>query len=442
VAFVIFLFGFAFRGSWSVGMNDTRLLREFAENGSETAFTSLVNRHLDLVYSAALRRLGDAHAAQDLTQAVFCLLAQKAGRLGPEAVLVAWLHRAVCLAAAKHWRTEYRRRRHELEVARRPPESSAQDPDWMELAPLLDDALNQLADPDRLALLLRFFQGKPFNEVGQALGLTEDAAGMRVNRALDRLRQVFPRDPVVGLVTTSTLGVWLTEHGVEAAPLALAGTSRLATHRARQSANTTKFLGGLLAWLSREKLKTAGVASTAILLVGVGNRLLTSTSPNPTSDPATVAAAPRIATAHAAPDPVDSTRIARPLFLNPATFALNPTSLTARELYERGEGHEQEKRHDEALADFSKAIELLDQGIGRWEWFTDVYFTRATLYADQKQYAQAIAGCTQLLEVDPQRRMKQVCAGWIGTAARSPGRRRELLSRSRIHQSTRRAAQP
>jgi RNA polymerase sigma factor (sigma-70 family) len=98
-------------------MKDWQPLREYLESGSEAAFTALVERHLNLVYSAALRRLGDPHAAQDVTQSVFCLLAQKARRLDPHTVLVGWLYQTASFKAAKYRRNEFRQHQHEREAA-------------------------------------------------------------------------------------------------------------------------------------------------------------------------------------------------------------------------------------------------------------------------------------------------------------------------------------
>src|SRR5579884_677821 len=93
---------------------DAELLRQYAENQSDAAFGELVRRHLNLVYSAALRQVGgDAHLAQDVAQAVFCDLARKARLLAAHPVLVGWLYSSVHYAAAKAVRAEQRRRARE-----------------------------------------------------------------------------------------------------------------------------------------------------------------------------------------------------------------------------------------------------------------------------------------------------------------------------------------
>src|SRR5687767_13768636 len=157
-------------------MDDKDLLRRYGERGCEEAFTTLVNRYLGLVYSAALRRTGDAEAAQEIAQTVFCLLARKARQLPPDTPLVGWLHRAVGFTAAKHWRAESRRRHREQQAASSMISNEFPDTTWDGLAPHVDEAVSELAEPDRLAILLRFFQDKAFPEVGRALGISEDAA--------------------------------------------------------------------------------------------------------------------------------------------------------------------------------------------------------------------------------------------------------------------------
>src|SRR5437773_6501329 len=97
--------------------DDAQLLRRYAEAGSESAFSELVSRHIDLVYSAALRQVGgDTHLAQDVTQTVFADLARKARMPSLPAVLTGWLYQATRYAAAKAVRTERRRANREKEA--------------------------------------------------------------------------------------------------------------------------------------------------------------------------------------------------------------------------------------------------------------------------------------------------------------------------------------
>src|SRR6266480_3501035 len=162
-------------------MTDTgQLLRDYAERHDEKAFGELVKCHLDLVYSTALRQLGgDAQLAQDIAQVVFTDLARKAKTLPREVVLGGWLYRHTCFTAAKALRTERRRQIREHEAAIMNAQNEPSDEIWRQVAPVLDQAMNQLNERDRDAIVLRFFEHQPLREVGAALGASEDAARMR-----------------------------------------------------------------------------------------------------------------------------------------------------------------------------------------------------------------------------------------------------------------------
>jgi RNA polymerase sigma factor (sigma-70 family) len=170
---------------------DCELVSAYVQRGSETAFRALVARHVNLVYATALRQLGDPGSAEEITQNVFVILARKAPRLGGLETLAGWLHRTTILEAKARIRAELRRkRRHETaaELASIQCEgASALDA----LAPLLDEGLLNLRESDRLALMLRFWDERSLREVGNALGVDEDAARKRVARALDRLTEFF-----------------------------------------------------------------------------------------------------------------------------------------------------------------------------------------------------------------------------------------------------------
>jgi RNA polymerase sigma factor (sigma-70 family) len=158
---------------------DGTLLREYVESGSDAAFAHLVQRHLDLVYSTALRSVGgDAHLAKDVSQSVFIDLARKAASLSKRADLTGWLYTSTCFAAAKVVRSERRRHNREQE-AHAMQEHVTSSPDysnWDQIAPVLNTVMLELKEADREVLLLRFFQRRPLAEVGHQLGLTENAA--------------------------------------------------------------------------------------------------------------------------------------------------------------------------------------------------------------------------------------------------------------------------
>src|SRR5688500_2682764 len=204
-------------------MNDTDLLQRYAKSGSETAFAELVKRNVDLVFSAALRQVGgDQHLAEEVTQAVFTDLAQKASSLSGHAVLSGWLYTCTRYAAAKRVRTEQRRRAREQEAfdMQEAVSDSDANPEWDQLQKVLDEAMHELKEPERNAVLLRFFEKRNYSEVGEKLGLTEDAARMRVDRAIDKLRKLLGRRGVTA--TTAALAALLTQQALTAAPAGLA----------------------------------------------------------------------------------------------------------------------------------------------------------------------------------------------------------------------------
>ena len=170
---------------------DGELLGRYAETKSEDAFEELVRRHIDLVYSAALRQVnGDAALAQDVAQTVFANLAHKAAFLSRRPVLTGWLYTSTRFAAANSVRTEHRRhtREQEAQAMHELLDAPTPDPDWEKLRPLLDKVMHELRDSDRTIILMRYFENGSFAEIGQKLGLSEEAARKRVDRALEKLR--------------------------------------------------------------------------------------------------------------------------------------------------------------------------------------------------------------------------------------------------------------
>ncbi|MES1166375.1 MAG: sigma-70 family RNA polymerase sigma factor, partial [Pseudomonadota bacterium] len=206
-------------------MDDATLLETYARNRSDEAFGELVRRHLTLVYSAALRRTdGDVHCAKDVAQIVFTALARDAAALSRHAALTGWFYTATRNAAIDIMRAERRRRQREEEVLimeqiSLPPETP---PDWEQLRPVLDDVMDELDGPDREAVLLRFFEGRPFAAVATALRVSEDAARKRVDRALDKLGALLARRGITS--TGGALAVLLANEVAVAAPAGVAAT--------------------------------------------------------------------------------------------------------------------------------------------------------------------------------------------------------------------------
>jgi RNA polymerase sigma factor (sigma-70 family) len=250
---------------------DAELLRRYAAEHSEAAFAELARRHLDLVYCAAFRLLGgDPHRAQDVTQQVFAELARQAERLIHHPVLVGWLYTTTRRMALSLNRADRRRRAREQEATTMSEllRDDAPEQDWALLRPVLEDAMHELHESDCHAVLLRFFQNKTLNEVGTALGLSENAARMRVDRALDKLRGKLVRR---GITTTAlSLSATLSAHAVQAAPAGLAATVSAAAALAGKALATTAATATATKAIAMTTLQKALVAAVFAATVSTG----------------------------------------------------------------------------------------------------------------------------------------------------------------------------
>ena len=249
--------------------DDMRLVREYAEHQSEQAFETLVSRYVSLVHSAAIRQVRDAQQAEEITQAVFIVLARKAGSLGARTILAAWLYRTACYVSADALKIQRRRQRREQEACLQTEiEQTTPDPAWELLSPLLDEALMRLSDKDRAAVVLHFFEKQSFAEVGRRLGTSQDSARKRANRALEKLRQFLARRGVVS--TTAIIAGTISANSVQAAPVALAKsvTTVAVAKGAVVSGSTLTLIKGALKLMAWTKAKTALAAGIAVLLVG------------------------------------------------------------------------------------------------------------------------------------------------------------------------------
>ena len=260
--------------------DDHELLAQYAQGpreNSEAAFAALAERHVNLVYSTALRSLGNSHAAEEVSQAVFIVLANKAGKLSRRVVLSGWLYQTTRLTAANFLRGEIRRQQREQEAFMQSTlQEPSDDPAWRQIAPLLDEALGKLGDRDRNAILLRFFEGKSLAEVGAAAGTSEDAAKMRVNRALEKLRKIFGKRGAA--FSVAVIAGAVSANSVHAAPVGLAKTISAVglVKGVTAGGSTLALVKGALKLMAWSKMQT-GIVVGAVVLLAAGTTTVTVT---------------------------------------------------------------------------------------------------------------------------------------------------------------------
>jgi RNA polymerase sigma factor (sigma-70 family) len=253
--------------------DDITLLKRYA-GGDESAFTTLFERHVHLVYSTALRRTRNPSQAEEVTQAVFILLAGKAKSLSPKTVLSGWLYQAARLVTANLIKREIRRQRREQEVYMQ----SLTEPDtapWEKISPLLDDAMGRLGEQDRNAIVLRYFENRTPEEVAAALKLNEVTARKRVSRALEKLRTFFAKRGVV--LTTTIIAGTISGNSLHAAPAALANpaTAIAIAKGATASASSLTLAKGALKVMAWTKAKMIMAGAAVVLLVGGTGAIVT-----------------------------------------------------------------------------------------------------------------------------------------------------------------------
>jgi uncharacterized protein (TIGR03435 family) len=243
-------------------VDDVELLRLYTEGDSESAFAELVARHVNLVYSVAIRQVGNSHQAQEITQVVFVILARKARSLRQGTVLPGWLYKTAWFAADNLRKTETRRKNREQEAYMQSllnePESESDA--WAQIAPLLDTAMAGLSDMDRNAIVLRFFSGRKLSEVATALGTSEEAAKKRVARAVEKMRHFFNQRGVILPATLLTSAI--STYSVQAAPNGLAASATGAVASNSSMALIQATLNKML-WM---RLKTSALVAFALLL--------------------------------------------------------------------------------------------------------------------------------------------------------------------------------
>jgi RNA polymerase sigma factor (sigma-70 family) len=250
----------------NMAVTDLELLGQFTREQSQDAFTALVNRHLNLVYSAALREVRSQQLAEEVCQSVFNILARNAGKLAPDTILSAWLYQVTRNAAVSVVRSEARRQARE-QIAFQMSDMNESSASWAHIEPLLDEAMDSLDSTDRAAILLRYFENKSLREVGEALGTGEDAAQKRVSRAVERLREFLSKNKVA--VGAGALTAVVSANAIQAAPAGLAGTIATGAVLASAAISTstsiaiTKSIA--IAMTATQKAIIAAVAAGAII---------------------------------------------------------------------------------------------------------------------------------------------------------------------------------
>jgi RNA polymerase sigma factor (sigma-70 family) len=247
--------------------NDNLLIQEYADRNSESAFAALVPRHINLVYSVAFRYVGNSQDAQDVTQAVFVVLARKAGSLRGRNILTGWLYETARLTASQLLRTNARQKARDREAYMQSIlDQSGNDTIWRQLAPHLEAAMSRLRAADRELLALRFYENKTGAEAAALLGIGAEAAHKRTNRALDKLRKFFLKRGIDS--TAATIAEQISAHSVQAVPVALAKavTAVALAKGATASLSTLTLIKGALKIMAWTKAKTAIVAGVAVIL--------------------------------------------------------------------------------------------------------------------------------------------------------------------------------
>ncbi len=409
--------------------SDAQLLREYAEHANEAAFREIVNRHAGLVYSSALRQVTSPDLARDVAQSVFTDLARKAsalaGTLTESSSLLGWLYRSTRFTALNQLRDDRRRLAREKQVMQHFDPASETAPEWDHVQPVLDEAMADLSDEDRDALLLRFFKNHDFRAIGEMLGVSDDTAQKRVSRALERLRTHLTSRGV-----TTTAVALSTALSTNAAPLAPAGLAAALSAGALSGASLATTATAIKA-IAMTTLQKTLITATVVVLTGTGiyearqaaqlreenQRLQQQQAPLTELiqqlNQALANATNRVAglsdeLVSAKSNNTELLKLRGAIGVLRAQLAevktvkppsKKPPLASARAYYDRAGTHYMNHDYEAQLEDLDKAIEL-DPNLA------EAYFMRGNLYASNlpKQrggYEKAIADYTRCLEIKP-----------------------------------------
>ena len=262
--------------------DDGNLLRRYVQEHSQPAFAELLRRHLPLVYAAARREIRDAHLAEDVTQAVFLVLARRAEGLKKTGSLAGWLFRTTRYAATSAKAKERRRKHHERQAGEsRPTMQPSQtetleqiEKTWTEIEPNLNVALARLPSKDREAILLRYFEDRSVKEVADALGISEAATKMRIGRGLEKLRGLLGGE--AGMPSVAALATVLEAKAIVTVPAGLAGSVTAAVFSGAAATSQAMLIAkGAMNMMTWAKMKLGLVVGVTALVLGVLGVLLT-----------------------------------------------------------------------------------------------------------------------------------------------------------------------
>jgi RNA polymerase sigma factor (sigma-70 family) len=250
-------------------MDDWTLLQEYVGSGSRGAMEELVRRHVGMVHATAQRQLGDAHLAEDVTQAVFMILMRRAKSISPKVVLGGWLFQVTRYAAADVRKKRARRWHHEQHAAvMKQMNAGSDDSGGEELMAEVDEAVASLSQSDRDAVVMKYLEGRSYREVAEVQRITEAAARQRLFRALAKMREYLRRKEIV--VTEEVLGTALAGTPGQVKMVELAARINASLNGAAGSAKAAGIAHSTIKGIvMMSKIKIAAVC-VVVLMLGVG----------------------------------------------------------------------------------------------------------------------------------------------------------------------------